>query len=306
MMLLMTAEKNTKTTCNICGSGDISNLGRIINGHYSKNFLKDYSLLECKKCSLRFIYPIPSNDVLNFIYSDPQYKTQWGVVKENEKSSRYLNFEYYFKIISNYKSKKDVKVLDCGCATGCFLDVAEKNGIECYGVETSEIPYKIAENKHPKKVCKSNMEDLKIKDGFFDIITMFDFIEHVKDPRKILIKANRLLSKSGILFIVTPDTESLSISIMGKSHNDYIIEHLHLFNKSNIRYFLKRYGFKTIKIQPAKKVINLDFAEKVFKRHTNIFYYPIHFINKLLPKKITQFPIKLSFGGMLIIAKKAK
>ena len=293
----------TRIFCKVCGSDSISGFGKVTNGNYPADFLEKYTILNCEECLFKFIYPTPTDEAINFIYSGTEY-SQWEIVDKTNKtiSTRYLNFKYYAEIISTYK--KSGKVLDCGCATGLFLDIMKDGGFDCFGVEISNTPYSIVEKKHPNKIFRQEIENLKIDDGFFDIITMFDFIEHVKDPRQVIDKANKLLSDGGLLFIITPDTSSLSASIMGKSHNDYIMEHLGLFNKKNITYFLDKYGFEILKIQPAKKIINLDFVEKVFKRHTNIIYYPINFLNRLLPKKVAQIPIKLSFGGMFIVAKK--
>lgn len=290
--------------CKICGGSRIKSKGQIINGKYPKEFLEDYSLCECKRCGLNFIYPTPSDEALDFIYSDQAYDAQWGISdkKSKIKGIRHLNFEYYSDVIKKFILKG--KVLDCGCASGTFLDVMKQCGFDCYGVETSKPPFLIANKKHPKKIFKANIEDLEIQKGFFDIITMFDFIEHVKDPGKVLKKAKDLLAPGGYLIIVTPDTNSLSASILGKHHNDYIMEHLNLFNRKNVRYFLKKNGFSTLKIESAKKIVNLDFVEKVFQRHTNFLYYPINFINKLIPEKVSHYPIKLSFGGMLVTAKK--
>jgi len=299
----MTSTYNNNLLCKVCSSDSISTFGKITNGNYPADFLSKYSLLKCDKCSFKFIYPTPSDKALDFIYSAPEY-SQWETFDEQGKtiSTRYLNFKYYSKIISRYK--KGGKFLDCGCATGLFMDVMKKEGFDCYGIETAEIPFSKTKKNHSGKVFKSNIGDMKINDGFFDVITMFDFIEHVKDPQKVLDKANRLLSDEGLLFIITPDTGSLSASILGIHHNDYIMEHLSLFNRKNIASLLEKCRFKMIKVQPAKKIINLEFAEKVFGRHTNILYYPVRLMNKILPKKISHFPLKLHFGGMFIIAKK--
>jgi len=300
----MSITEKTEPFCKVCGSKKIVSLGNITNGNYAEKFLKNYSLLKCEKCHFEFIYPTPSDEVLKFIYSNPDYSA-WEVVDKNQnKSIRYLNFEYYFIILEKYK--KSGKILDCGCATAYFLDIAKKKGFDCYGIEISEIPFSIASKKHPKKIFKQNIEDLKISKGFFDVITMFDFLEHTKNPGEVLKRASSLLTASGLILITTPNTNSLSMSLFGKGHTNYILEHLNLFNGSNISYFLKKFGFDEVKISPAKKILNLSYAEKVFNTHNNFIRHPLGLLNRLLPEKISQFPIKVSFGDMLIIAKKVK
>jgi 2-polyprenyl-3-methyl-5-hydroxy-6-metoxy-1,4-benzoquinol methylase len=297
----MTVAHGDKVICKICGGDDVSVFGKIANGNYSASFLKDYSLLKCEKCSLKFIYPTPSDEALDFIYSNPEYSA-WETSTEKEGNIRYVNFEHYLKTIK--KHVNGGKLLDCGCATGYFLDVAKENGFDCYGIETSQIPFSISEIKHPQKVFKKNIEELSAFDSFFDIITMFDFIEHVKDPSRALRKANGLLKTGGYLVMTTPDTKSLSMTLLGKKHTNYILEHINLLNHELLLKYFENLGFEIASISPAKKMLTLKYAENVFKVHGNFLHKPMKMVNYLLPKGITGFPIKISFGDMLVIAQK--
>lgn len=301
----MSLNKNTKPECKICASANITDLGNIINGKFPHDFLKKFFLFKCKQCSFKFIHPSPSNSELDYIYSSQEY-SQWENPDNKNKlhSSRYLNFDYYSKIIQKFKKKG--RILDCGCATGLLLDIMKERGFDCYGAEISDTPFLISEKKHPGKIFKSKIDELSIPDEYFDIITMFDLIEHVENPRSVLEKANSLLSNNGLLFIITPNMSSLSAILMGKRHNDCIMEHLSLFNKKNMSRLLNEAGFEVMKTFPAKKIINLKFAESVFARHTNPLAYPLRLVNKLLPDMISQIPVKLYFGGMFVIAKKLK
>ena len=289
--------------CILCGSNKFENLGKVKNGEYDKIFLEKFSFLKCRKCSFVFMSPPPSEEDFNIIYSDKNY-SQWEKLGEKTKEgSSYLNFKYYSNIIKKYKNH--CRVLDCGCGTGIFMDAMKEEDFDCFGVETSKIPLLILKNKYPGKIFEKRIEDSEIKNGFFQVVTMFDFIEHVQSPRAVLRKTHTVLSDDGFLFIITPNIKSLSAILFGTRHNDYNLEHIGLFDKNNISTLLKECGFRVLKNIPAEKIVNLEFAEKVFKKHTNILFYPINFLNKLLPKKITRFPIKLHFGGMFIVAKKA-
>jgi 2-polyprenyl-3-methyl-5-hydroxy-6-metoxy-1,4-benzoquinol methylase len=297
----METKKQIKPLCKVCNSDEISDIGVITNGNYSAGYLKYYSLLKCKKCSFRFIYPTPSDEVLGHIYSNPEYSA-WGTSDDKESNIRYINFKHYIKIIKRYINNG--KLLDCGCATGYFIDVAKESGFDSYGIETSEIPFSISEKKHPQRIFRQNIEELSIPDSFFDVITMFDFIEHVKNPEDSLHKASNLLKTNGYLIITTPDTKSLSMTMMGKSHTNYILEHISLFNHKCLPKYFEQFGLEIISITPAKKILTLKYAENVFKVHDSFLFKPVSIINSLLPQRITQFPLKVSFGDMLVIARK--
>ncbi len=287
--------------CIICGSRKFIELGNIKNGDYAEKFLKEHSLIKCKKCGLISINPVPSKKILEVIYSNPEYSA-WTTEKDSEKENiRLSNFKYYFKKIK--RRIKKGKLLDCGCATGFFLDIARENKFDVYGIEISEIPFAIANKKHKDRIFEDDFEEIKIEKESFDLITMFDFIEHTINPRDILKKAHDILARGGFLVITTPDAGSMSMRIMKKSHTNYILEHLNIFNKKNISKLLSDLGFEIQEIIPARKILSLDYAEKVFKTHKNILWYPTHFLNSLIGKYKFS-PIKISFGDMLIIARK--
>lgn len=167
--------------CIVCDAKIFTNHGKIKNGDYAKKFLNDYSLKICKKCGLSFIYPVPPDEVLKVIYSNPEYSA-WSTAELTDRTNiRFSNFIYYFNIINKYIGKG--KILDCGCATGFFLDIAKKNGFDSYGIEISDIPFSIANKKHPNKIYKKHLEELDLDKNSFDIISMFDFLEHTKNPK---------------------------------------------------------------------------------------------------------------------------
>lgn len=289
------------TKCKLCSSKKTFNKGIIKNGEYSKKFLTDYRLIACNDCGSNFISPTPTKEVLDFIYSNPEYSA-WKIDENKLKNIRYVNFLNYFDTIKKYI--KNGSVLDCGCATGYFLDIAKENGFECYGVEISEIPHQIASKKFPQKIFKGAIETITLPPSSLDLVTMFDYLEHVSDPEIVLKKTKGLIKKGGFLMITTPNIQSISMRLLGKNHSNYILEHLNLFTKKSLTNYLEKFDFEIINIFSAKKIVNLRYAENVFRVNKNILHGPIKLFNSLLPKKILDFPIKTSFGDMFVIAKK--
>lgn len=92
--------------CIVCDAKIFTNHGKIKNGDYAKKFLNDYSLKICKKCGLSFIYPVPPDEVLKVIYSNPEYSA-WSTAELTDRTNiRFSNFIYYFNIII-YRKRKD-------------------------------------------------------------------------------------------------------------------------------------------------------------------------------------------------------
>jgi len=97
------------------------------------------------------------------------------------------------------------RVLDIGCGTGEFLSFAEERGYDAVGVEPSK---RLAEAAREK--------DLKVYDGTveafsdehderFDLITLFNVLEHVPNPAEVLRTARSLLIDEGVVVVKVPN-----------------------------------------------------------------------------------------------------
>ena len=140
------------------------------------------------------------------------------------------------------KFKKKGNLLDYGCGTGWFLEFAKK----FYKVTGYE-PTK-SEASFTSKLLEINVETSlsRLKPNTFDIITMFDVIEHLEDPVKTFKIIYKLLNHNGILFIYTPNSKSISFDIMKEKQNLVIPPwHLQYFNPDSMMQLAKN-KFKTI------------------------------------------------------------
>ena len=129
------------------------------------------------------------------------------------------------------KFKNQGSLLDFGCGTGWFLEHA-KNYFNIFGYEPTET---LAE--FTSKLLKITVErDISnFKNDTFDIITAFDVLEHVPDPKKTFKEFFRLLKKDGILLIFTPNANSIAFDYMMEKQNLVTPPiHLHYFNKKSI------------------------------------------------------------------------
>ena len=133
---------------------------------------------------------------------------------------------------------------------------------------------------------------------------MFDYIEHLNNPRKILEKSIELLENNGILVITTPKTNSLSHHLMHKNWPHYKSEHLYYFSSYNLKKLLQIIGFNNIQEFSASKYLSFQYICNHFRKYTHPIITPIlNFIDNLLPKWIKNKLLKLTIGEMLIIAK---
>jgi ubiquinone/menaquinone biosynthesis C-methylase UbiE len=129
---------------------------------------------------------------------------------------------------------KPKRVLDIGCARGFHVYFFRKFGVEAYGVDIS----RYAIERAPKSVKRylfvtdCEHENLPFSDGYFDLVTMFEVIEHLSNYDHALNEVNRVLSDGGKLFITTP------LPPRGKDPT-----HVHVYDRSTWLSIFYKHGF---------------------------------------------------------------
>ncbi len=120
---------------------------------------------------------------------------------------RYAN---YVKALADIESRVGLgKLLDVGCGSGAFLNVARQRGWEISGVELSPGLSEMSRRAVHAEVTTASFESVDLPAASYDVITMWDIIEHVIDPVLCIEKVRRLLKPGGIALFCTPDEDSL-------------------------------------------------------------------------------------------------
>lgn len=196
----------------------------------------------CDKCSLIFLNPVLKDSYLKQYYEN-NHTVQGEMVD--------LDMEFYSKIyrsgldkISNILPKKG-KILDIGCSTGNFLDIAKIDGWDSYGLELNKSEAAASLLKGHQVLLKTIEEaDFNIK---FDAITLWDVFEHIKQGMEFLIFIKKFLNKNSVVFIQTPTTDSFAArSLQSKCNMFDGLEHVNLYNKKSLEALCVRAGYQII------------------------------------------------------------
>lgn len=195
-------------------------------------------ILKCPRCSLIFEETgLVRNRVPGFYSAcqDPTYEVQ----REN----RALAFK---KVIARIKKlKSSGRWLDVGCATGTLLVEAYKEGYEVYGIEPSAWAAKIAQ-KEGLKVKTGRIETVNFPQGYFEVVTMIDVLEHLINPQLGLQKVAGLLKKGGLVCLVTPNIQSLTARFLKEKWWHIRPGHFFYFSPQTINILLKEAGFEIV------------------------------------------------------------
>ena len=157
-------------------------------------------------------------------------------------------FKTYLDRIAHYLAPAPGrKILDVGAATGFFLNLAREAGWETAGIEPSESAAQMARDQKKLDVRAGLLEPGVYEPGSFDVITLWDVIEHVPDPLAFSRLVHSLLKPGGIYAINTPDASSWYGRAMGeKWHALCPPEHLALFTNEALDQLLNKSGFQLL------------------------------------------------------------
>ena len=216
--------------CILCGS----------DSFFKMQGYEQHYLVKCKLCKFVFCEPIPSIEEL-----EEHYK---GYGRNDYLPP--ITIKRYNQILDFFEPyRKTNKLIDVGCGIGYFLEEAKKRGWEVYGTEYTDEAIQICTSKGIK-MEKGIINPKNYKNEDFDIITSFEVIEHINNPIDELANFYALLRKSGLVFVTTPNFNSLLRYRLGSSYNIFCYpEHLSYYTPKTLKKVFTRAGFKTKKIQ---------------------------------------------------------
>jgi len=210
-----------------------------------------FEIFKCANCSLVYA-KLFCNKINDNLYDD-DYGRKIHIGFRPEGDSKYIE-----KVLDEIRRIKDKgKLLDIGCGSGKFLISASKNGYEVSGVEINK---KLVDSAKLLKldVYHNNIERLNFPSESFDIITMWDILEHVENPIEVLGKIRDWLKKDGILCIEVPNFGSIFRKITQKRWIGFIEYHLFHFDVWTLQKLLHRTNFEIVRL----KTDNVNFFSK--------------------------------------------
>ena len=218
---------NEHTTCLICNSSKLRALAE---------YKKDH-LVICQECSVVFANKIPSHQELTNFYQ--------GYGRDDYLSE--LTIKRYHELLDHFeKYRRTGKMIDVGCGIGYFLEEAKKRGWDVYGSEFTSEAVSICRKKGIKMTegtLDINNYDLEE----FDIVTSFEVIEHINNPMEEMNKFHKLLRKGGLLYITTPNFNSILRHLLkGKYNVISFPEHLLYFTRKTLNFALAENKFKVL------------------------------------------------------------
>lgn len=198
-----------------------------------------FSIVRCENCGFVYVNSVPSKRQLNQFYHTFDYYNVDAVEKViRQDATRSLQkIELY---------KNTGSLLDIGCGRGFFMDEARKRGWEVQGIDYSKNVIDYARTVLHLNAQRSDVFSVT-SEKKFDVVTLNQVIEHILNPKDLIQKCYDLLNSKGIIYIATPNIESLAAKV-AKEYFDHLIPPLHLgyFSQETLSRLLEESHFRIL------------------------------------------------------------
>jgi 2-polyprenyl-3-methyl-5-hydroxy-6-metoxy-1,4-benzoquinol methylase len=252
--------------CNLCGADDtIVHYPSTIKEHAAEGEWKAYActhsgygrhhtIVQCRECSLVYTNPrLDPHDIADTYEAveDPLYL--------EEREGRVLTFEHHLKPLERVAGPSGGRpLLDVGCHVGIFVEIAARHGWDAWGLEPSRWAVEQAQARD-LHVVQGTLDTADLPEAHFDVVTMWDVIEHLTDPRGVLKQVYRLLKSQGLVVVHTIDIDSLFARLMGARWPWLMEMHIYYFSRRTLRAMLEKCGFEVISDKPQGRYLRLGY-----------------------------------------------
>jgi SAM-dependent methyltransferase len=234
-----------EVSCNFCGQREAEPLN---SGPDMLTNSGRFFLTRCRNCGLIYQNPQLEPEELAAHYP-PEYPR---FVRERETGSPLTRLSERHALSRQRQRlerriKGPGKLLDVGCATGQFLNHMRGAGWDVIGVEFSEYAARYGRETYNIDIKHGTLETAGFTDNEFDVVTLWDVLEHVPNPKATLQEVVRILKPGGLLAASTPNPDSIEARLFGPHWIGWERpRHLHLFPPELLRCYLAEAGLKEV------------------------------------------------------------
>ncbi len=218
------------TSCPLCDGQELAALWQV----------DGYTIAKCSSCSLVFVQnPVTTEDLIAHYAS---------FVDDSYGDTNVECLNYYYNELGSVIRKRfpqPGKLLDVGCARGWFLDTMPD--WECHGNEITTHYGMTAQEKYGDRIFLGPFEGYPMHEAYFDVITLQDVFDHIRDPLPMLEKCLRLLKPGGLIAIKVHNISCMYAKLTGPRF--YAVmppSHLFYYDQRTLALTLEKAGFKPL------------------------------------------------------------
>ena len=227
--------------CTLCNNTNFE----IISSKIRHNIPR--KVISCKKCTLTCL----ENPEKNLVdYKKSYRKKHSPILGQILTPVEFHKFstEIFQKRLSRIESllKSNSSVLEIGSSTGHFLQLIKDRVSDCTGIELDKKFADFAKNKLNLNIYKKPLEKIDFQGKKFDIIFMFQVLEHIPKPLELLQLCKKILKPKGKIYVEVPNLDDALLSIYSISEFQkfyFRAPHVYYYNKKTLFKIMKKLGF---------------------------------------------------------------
>jgi len=254
-------------------------------------------LVVCDNCGLIYENPRFTEDVIV-----QAYKSSKEAGHDSQHAMRVASFHWALKRHARFLPPKGARVLDVGTAGGAYLDAAVRFGYDAFGLEPS-LDLVQRGKKRGLQIEQGTINNHGFEPESFDMVSFWDVIEHIPNPRAALRETKKLLKPNGILLLNYPDIGTWQAKLAGRRFWWILSVHLQHFTPKTIATLCRVSGFEPFHFQRYWQLLQFGYLE-----HMAIHYkMPLAAIlTKLTPDFIQRIPIPYYASQTTMLARITK
>jgi len=238
--------------CNLCGSAD------------RRPFCPEngLGLVQCQSCGLVYVSPRPDPAELYALYGETYFhNSESGVVGYSDYIADEANIRRTARRRLRHLERfiRPGRMIDVGCAAGFFIDEARGRGWQVEGLDVSSFAVEYTCQRFGLTAHLGSFTEAELPAGAFDLVTMWDVIEHVPDPKAYVRRAAELLRAGGVIVLATPDVDSIPARLAGRRWVGFKLseEHIYYFSIKTLARMLDEAGFDVVNVRHVGKYVTL-------------------------------------------------
>jgi SAM-dependent methyltransferase len=236
-----------------------------------------FSVVTCSDCGFTYVTPrLKDGALIEQVYDEGYWSStaakDRGYTDYRADAPLYLRTYRRRSAIVRRHFERPGRVHDVGCAAGYFLQVMREAGWDVQGLEPSDaIRPQAIERLGPDRVRAGLLHEAGFAPGSFDLVTLWDVLEHIPDFVSALREVRRLLAPGGKVLIETQNVESRAARMLGPRWQHYKhAEHIYHFNPATLAVALERAGLTVLENTPrlGGKYVSMGFlSERAGRLH---------------------------------------
>ncbi len=243
----------------------------------------------CDGCGLLVQWPLPDAAALLDAYGaveDPLYLA--------EGENRYLTFRKALRLLGPARGRR---LLDVGAYCGLFVEVAREAGFAAEGIELSRWAVGHARSRG-LPVRNETLAERARSGARYDVLTLWDVVEHLPDPREELRHAFELLRPGGRLHVSTIDARSLVARLLGPRWPWLMDMHLVYFDRRTLPRMLERVGFRVLARGTYTHTVSADYLLRKAAASFPALSPAANALRWLVPARL---PVPVNLGDNMVV-----